>query len=69
MSNIKIPESIQNDVRQRQNIMAQLNNEIQLILKTFMATVENDKVYQLSEDLTELIEVTEEEKEDGESIS
>lgn len=57
---IKIPASIVQDLRVRQQTIAQLTNELQLILKTFMATVQTDKVYQLSDDLSELIEVVQE---------
>ena len=68
---IKLPQSVVEDLRGRQSVITKLSNEIQLILKTFMATIEGDKVYQLSEDLTELIEVEvpEEIEEDGESVS
>ena len=68
---IKLPESVVEDLRGRQSVITKLSNEIQLILKTFMATIEGNKVYQLSEDLTELIEVEvpEEIEEDGEIVS
>ena len=68
---IKLPESIHEDLKGRQDLISKLSFEIQLILKTFMATIEGNKVYQLSEDLTELIEVEvpEEIEEDGESVS
>ena len=67
---IKLPQSVVEDLRGRQSVITKLSNEIQLILKTFMATIEGDKVYQLSEDLTELIEVEvpEEIEEDGEIV-
>jgi hypothetical protein len=66
---IKLPESIVQELKARQQTMGQLQHELQLILRTFMATIEGDKVYQLSDDLTELIEVINEEvKEDGESV-
>lgn len=56
-NNIIIPLQITQELRVRQQIIAKVNNEINLILKTYMATFPNDKVYKLNDDLTELIEI------------
>jgi len=64
---MKLPEIIVQELKGRQQVIQQMQNELSLILRVYMATIENDKVYQLSDDLTELVEI-EEIKEDGESI-
>ena len=73
---IKIPELIQHNLKARQAAIIQAQREIQLMLDTFLATLPEDgNAYQLSDDMSELIEVTaqgipaEEWQKDGESIS
>ena len=67
MEIITLPQVVQDELRKRQQDIVALTSEMNLILRIFMSTLENEKIYYLSADLTQLVE-TEEKETNGESI-